>query len=217
MSSIPTDLMNLYQRYFGGRPVVVVPPPSTTVNDATVSTNNSQSGYPVFSPKGAILAEQYLDTEIWLPVTLRAVDTTITNAKNGNVGEWYLPYVALSISASAGYIKTPLNQRKGTVKELYSIDDYIINVKGFFIDKQTRTFPETEIANLKKVFESGMSFRIDNAITNIFLEDSTLPPDQQYRVIMERFQMPEVTGGRKSMRPFTMELSSDFIFTLTQA
>ena len=215
MSSIPTDLINLYQRYFGSRPVVTVPPPSPSVNDAVVTAQNQSSGYPVLSQKGTILAEKFLDTEIWLPITLRAVDATITNAKNGNIGEWYLPYAALSVSGNAGYIKTPLNQRKGTVKELYSIDDYVITVKGFFIDKQTRTFPESDITNLKKLYEAGTSFKLDNALTNIFLEDANLPPDQQYRVIIDRFDMPEVIGGRKSMRPFSMQLSSDYIFTLT--
>lgn len=217
MSSIPTELENLYQRYFGSRPVVVVPPPSSPASDASVPTRNASSGYPVLSNRGAVLADQYLNTEIWLPITLRALGPGFVNAKNGTVGEWYLPYATVNISGSADYIKTPLNQRKGSVKELFSIDDYGISIKGFFIDKQNRSFPEAEIGYLKKLHEAGTTFKIENAITNILLEDATLPPDQQYRVIIEKFDLPEVTGGKKSMRPFSMQLCSDYIFTLTLA
>ena len=217
MSSIPTELQQLYQRYFGSRPVVVVPPPSTPVNDVTIATSKTPSGYPVLSNKGAVLAEQYLNVEIWLPITLKALPTTISNARNGNAGEWYLPYATVNISGSAGWIETPLPQRKGTVKEFFSIDDYEIDIKGFFIDKQNRSFPETEVGYLKTLYETGSTFKIDNAATNIFLEDPTLPPDQQYRVIIKKFDLPAVTGGRKSMRPFSMQLASDDIFTLTRS
>lgn len=214
MSSIPSEIVDIYQRYFGSKPVVVVPEPVSEATNANVPQTNSQSGYPVLSQKGAVIAEQFLNVEIWLPITLRALGNDFTNAKNGNVGEWYLPYATVSISGGAGWIKTPLNQRKGTVKELYSIDDYEIRVKGFFIDKANRTFPESEITNLKKLFEAGTTFKINNALTNIFLEDTTLPPDQQYRVTIDKFELPEVSGGMKSMRPFAMSLSSDYIFTL---
>jgi len=123
----------------------------------------------------AILAEEFLNVEIWLPITLKALPASVTNAKNGNPGEWYLPYATIEISGSADMISTPLNQRKGKVKELYSIDDYKIQIKGFLIDKATRSFPEAEITNLKTLFEAATSFKIDNALTNIFLEDPRYP------------------------------------------
>lgn len=216
MSTIPSEILDIYQRYFGSRPVVVTPTPTYPPNDATIPQSNPSPGYPVRSPKGAILAEQYLNTEIWLPITLKALPGDFVHAKNGTAGEWYLPYATVMVSGSASMIKTPLNQRKGTVKELYSIDDYRISIKGFLIDKQTRSFPEAEVTYLKRLYELGTAFKIDNAATNIFLEDTSLPPDQQYRVVIEKFELPEVSGGRKSMRPFTMELSSDYIFTLTR-
>jgi len=217
MSSIPTELVDLYNRYFGSRPVVPKVMPDQPVNDARIQAANAQAGYPIRSAKGAILAEQYLNTEIWLPVSLSALPDLFKNAKTQSPGEWYLPYVAVSASVAAGMIRTPLNQRKGTVKELYSLDDYSITVKGFFIDKETRTFPEKEIGYLKQLVELGTAFKIDNAITNLLLEDNTLPPDQQYRVVIERIDLPEVTGGRKSMRPFSMQLFSDYVFTLNRS
>jgi len=217
MSSIPSELKDLYRRYFGAQPVVPKVSPEETVNDARVPASNDQTGYPVRSAKGAILAEQFLNTEIWLPVTLSALPNQFKNAKTQSPGEWYLPYVAVSASVGAGMVRTPLNQRKGTVKELYSLDDYSITIKGFFIDKATRTFPETEIGYLKQLVELGTAFKMDNALTNILLEDTTLPPDQQYRVVIERMDLPEVTGGKKSMRPFSMQLYSDYVFTLNRS
>ena len=216
MSTIPQELLDLHQRYFGSKPVVVTPTPTYPSNDASVPLTNNNPSYPVRSPKGAILAEEFLNVEIWLPITLKALPTDMIHAKNGTAGEWYLPYATIMISGDASMIKTPLNQRKGTAKELYSIDDYKISIRGFLIDKQTRSFPEAEVTYLKRLFELGTHFKIDNAATNIFLEDTSLPPDQQYRVVIEKFELTDVTGGKKSMRPFRMEISSDYIFTLTR-
>lgn len=195
MSSIPSELEQLYLRYFGNKPKVVLP------KDVPPTSYTSKSG---------MLSTRFLGVEIWLPVTLIGLPNEI-----GDNGKLFLPYCTVRIAGSSDFIKTPMNLQRGSVKELFSMDDYVINIKGFFIDKQNRSFPEEEIINLKKMHEAGASFMIDNAITNIFL--GTPGYGDTDHVVMTKFDMPEVTGGKKSMRPFSMELLSDCVFILELA
>ena len=83
----------------------------------------------------------YYDTdsegrEVFMPVTL---------------GDQFLPYVWLNIKASKNIIETPLTERRGSVKELISIDDYRIGIKGFVIGHDG-AFPEKDVENLRKLF-----------------------------------------------------------------
>lgn len=223
-TNLVIDFVDLYKKTFGAKPYVVPVQQSKidTSKFATPSTDNTliKSGilkgvnpddfdtYNQFeiTPKqivdyvsdgGSPLSKQLFGVEIWLPTTLQ------TRAGD----RWDLPYSVISIAGSSTWIETPLAERRGTVKELYSIDDYKINIKGFFIDKQRRLFPDTDLKNLKKVHEAGESLFLFNALTDIFLTLDDM-------VVIKSFDLPAVEGGKKSMRPFTMSLDSDSIFTL---
>jgi hypothetical protein len=37
---------------------------------------------------------------------------------------------------------------------------------------------------------------------------------KEVKVVMESFELPEVEGGRKHVRPFNIQLESDSVFTL---
>lgn len=75
-------------------------------------------------------------------------------------------------------------------------------------------FPEADIDNLKDLFELKRAVLLDNALTNIFLSAPGLNPYEQNRVVVESLDFPAVEGGRKNVRPFSMELESDSVFTL---
>ncbi len=105
-------------------------------------------------------------------------------------------------------VKTSLAERVGTVKELYSVDDYSITIKGFAIDDQRRLWPEEQLHALKLIHESTTSIGIDNALTNIFLEDNGC------QIAIEKIDFPEVSGGRKHVRPFVITAESDSVFNL---
>jgi hypothetical protein len=68
-------------------------------------------------------------------------------------------------------------------------------------------WPERELTILKKLDDLNTAIQIDNALTNIFL-------DQDTRVVITALELPEVEGGRNHIRPFSMTLESDSIFTL---
>jgi hypothetical protein len=156
-----------------------------------------------FTAKGSLVKEQYNGVEIMLPVRFYDGPNLIA----------YMPFVVLSISGGKTIIRTPLAERSGTVKEQFNDDDYKIVIKGFLIG-QDRKFPEAEIDVLRVLKETKKAVTIDNALTNIFLLYSGLPPEDQKRVVVTGFDMPDVTGGREHVRPFSMTLESDTVFTL---
>lgn len=198
MSAVVYDLRQIYRQTFGSNPHVpkVVP---TTNQEQPFEISESNNNVSQLS--GSSFTAQYLGKEIWLPVKFYNLDMSIFGTD-----KILLPYTVIKMSAKKTIIKTPLAERKGTVKELYSIDDFVISLKGFVIDEANRNFPENELIVLKKLFERNEAIDFDNALSNIFLDEQ--------RVVIESLELPEVEGGRKHIRPFSMTLESDSVFTL---
>lgn len=199
------DITQLFQRTFGRKPYVINKEGevSNEPGEAYQISGRSNSADKEFTAKGSVVREQYLGVEILLPVRFYLNQLPLM----------YLPYCVVNIHGKKTIVKTPMVQRKGTVKEQYNIDDYSIGIKGFLIGRD-RKFPEAEINNLRQLFEAQTAVQIDNALTNIFLTDPALSSDEQRRVVIEDFDLPEVQGGREYVRPFTMQLESDSVFTL---
>jgi hypothetical protein len=184
MSALVYDLNQLYRQTFGGRPYVI-------------QGFNEQ----VTQIKGSPLVGEYLGKEIWLPVKFVNL-----NAAEFGQSELLLPHTVIEIDLKKTIIKTPLAERRGTVKELYSIDDYVISLKGFLID-DGRVWPEKELELLNKLWKLNEAIEFDNALSNVFLEGDT-------RVVIEDLKLPAVENGVKHIRPFSMKLESDSVFTL---
>lgn len=198
------DLAKLYHSTFGNKPFQV---------PALSNDNRSQEGQLFqiatksqslqFTDKGSLLSEKLQGIDIMLPVRFY----------DGSQLLMHLPYTVVKINGKKTIIETPLGERRGTVKEQFNIDDYSISVKGFLID-QDRNFPEAQLEQLRTLYETANAITLDNALTNIFLTDPALKEDEQRRVVIYDFDVAEVQGGRIYVRPFSMMLKSDSIFTL---
>lgn len=219
--SFSTELSELYYTYFGKKPVVPALPNDDKADfvlkptiKAIQPSASAEEKYKIDIAKklttartvGGSQLETYdalLGVEIWLPTTLHNLPIGIGDAINRSLS---LNYSTIKINSSSTWIKTSLAERRGEVKELYNTNDYKITINGFLIDKD-RVFPEAALVALRKLHECGESFDIDNALVKCFLQ----PED---RVVLESFDLPEVRGGKKHIRPFSMNLLSDSIFTL---
>lgn len=198
------DISRLFQRTFGNRPYVIG-------SDGQI-THDPGPGYRIpaagsvaeqqFTATGSLLREEYLGRSILLPVSFYDESGLLLK----------LPYSVVSVSSQKTLIQTPLAQRRGTVKELYAIDDYVINIKGFVISEDRR-FPEAELQQLRSLYEMNKAVMIENALTNIFLTDADLPESNR-RVAIKNLDLPEVMGGREHARPFSMQVLSDTVFVL---
>jgi hypothetical protein len=207
MSTAVFDLQELYARNFGSKPVVGALSP--------IASNEPRFQLPkaldevVTDKNGSILQTLVNGKEIWLPTKFRGL-----NNKDFNNGEMDLPYTVISIKASASWVKTPLADRQGSAKELYTIDDYQVTLKGFLIDLEKRIWPYDDLVGLNKIHQSGEPFELDNALSNICLKNKD---NAECKVVMTSFELLPVEGGRKHVRPFVMQLESDNIFTLELA
>ena len=189
MSNLIYDLDQLYEATFGAKPFRV---------------NGSGNGNKFTHASGSALTATYLNKEIWLPTRFTGLPGTFKHH------EFFLPYSVIKISGKKTIVKTAMAERRGTVKELYSTDDYSISLKGFFIDDKNRTWPEADLKAFRRLFELQSAIVLQNALTNVFLAG-------EQRVVIESFDLPEVEGGRKHIRPFNIQLESDSIFTLEVA
>lgn len=107
-------------------------------------------------------------------------------------------------------IETPLVERKGSVKEIISTDDYIISIRGT-IKRQDGLWPEEELARLIELYERNEALEIESAITNRILNGD------EY-VVITNLQLPGKPGFTESIDfeiecvvdiPFELELDED--------
>lgn len=204
MSNQIINISELFQKTFGGKPYQIpTPSESTDTRDQDSFILPQKSSSNKFTDRGSLLSEQLLGVEIMLPVKFYDAGKLLMS----------LPYTVVKISSKKTIVETALNDRIGSVKEEFSIDDYAINVKGFLIG-ENRDFPEAQLQQLRELYETSHALTLDNALTNIFLTNPVLTEDEQRRVVIYDLDIQEVQGGRLHVRPFTMNLKSDAVFTL---
>lgn len=110
-----------------------------------------------------------------------------------------------SIVSKKTIIETPLVSRQGTVKEEISIDDWEINIKGIIVSPDY-DYPDRQVSDLRKIYESGQAYKIINARTSLLLDGSE-------RVVFRNLKFPEIKG-RKNIQAFECDLVSDIYFSL---
>lgn len=130
-------------------------------------------------------------------------------------GIW-LPFAVISISTKKTIVSTAMPERGGSVHEIISVDDYVINIKGILINDDN-VFPEKDITELQKLFEVNNSVELRNALTDIFLKGGTRDGDKLYdhfhQVVIKSINYPAVSGVEHA-KPFEINCESDMIFTL---
>lgn len=192
------DLHALYKITFGNSPYFVSKDESKPVSQEpgySITTENPRpKGSIDYSFKNIALNKKGLyGQDIWFPIELWKSGKKIIEIEACTVG----------VNLVKEIIRTQVSERKGRVKECFSIDDYRFNVKGFLIGKN-RIFPEDQIQQLKDWFETTEPIELHGGYPEIFLEDSC-------RVAIGNLYFPEVQGKAPWIRPFTMTLETDYI------
>lgn len=133
----------------------------------------------------------------YLPVTLGGIS---------------LPYPVVRIQGKKRIVETSLVNRTGTVKELISMDDYEIDIRGLIISKDN-FFLDQLIMQLRDLYRQQSSLKISSGLTDIFLSQ----PEAQGSdyVVIREIEFPEVRGIM-NMRPYSIKLTSDAPFDLVK-
>ena len=196
------DLNKLYQTYFNNRPYYVTPkgsekPFTQDVGYSVQLQNPRKRGEIVFSEKNiAFNKVGAYGQDVWFPVELWLSNQKLIELDVCTVG----------VHLSSTVIKTIVSERKGSVHESFSEDDIKFNIKGFLIGKN-RTIPEKEIQLLTKFKQSTNAKQLRGGYPELFMEESC-------NVVCLDLDFPEVQGKAPWIRPFTMQLETDYIIDL---
>lgn len=203
------DIADLFEMQWGHRP-----PREFNVKGGTGADFAISPSYADFDIAPAPAAQVYgklggnywdkdnYGREYFMPVSL-----------NG-VALWFPVITVLDLSREV--VETDMVERSGSVKEIISIDDIVINIKGLIISPNNN-WPEDEFTQLTKLFALNRSIEINSVITNIVFNSlfGGNKNDKNMVLIKKVPITPKV--GVKHVIPYEMNLISDTIFELELA
>lgn len=117
-----------------------------------------------------------------------------------------LENAVISITGSKNIVRTPLVGRRGTVKELISVEDYKISIAAF-IRSSDGSYPEGQITRMKELYNIDESVELISALTDLLLDEGD-------RVVITDIQYPP-TPGVEDGQAVTIECETDSPFELT--
>jgi hypothetical protein len=121
---------------------------------------------------------------------------------------WRLPFdPVVSVSGKNVIVRRtvlkvhPDRNRRGSVKELWSQDDYEINIAGVFMG--AGEFPENDLRTLRRYCESRQTVEVKSRLLTIFNVE---------RLAIENFSLPFTKGIENQM--YSIKAYSDEMFDL---
>lgn len=111
----------------------------------------------------------------------------------------------MSLASKKTIVETPLVNRKGTVKEEISVDDWDMNVKGIIVSSDGG-YPDQHVYDLNQLKELGEALGIENARTSLLLDGGE-------KVVIKTLDLPPI-NGKMNIQAFEMNLVSDLEFSL---
>lgn len=115
----------------------------------------------------------------------------------------------LVITARKNILETALvgSTRRGTVKELISVEDYEIVIRGVALNYKSRVvYPEDMVKELHELFQRNESLPVSSALTNLL---------GIYRLVIRQLILPEMTGIQHAQAyEFQCVSDEDFILEI---
>lgn len=194
------DLHKLYKDVFGRNPYYIEPkgsnePDTEDVKFSEIPQNPHPRGKIHYTQSGNVSLNKIgaYGQDIWFPVKF----------VNADIGEIEIENCTTAVNLSKTIIRTPVSERKGSVKECFNIDDYKFTIRGFLIGKG-RKFPDEDIDKLRRLLESTQPVELHGGYPELFL-------DKSCRVAVETLEFPETQGQAHWIRPFTLTCETDYI------
>lgn len=183
------DFKEIFREAFGYEP----PHDDIQLQKAPARQGHSNSG-------AAYYDEDMFGREFFMPVRLDGI---------------LISFAVIGCTWKKTIVSTPMPERGGSVKELISIDDYAINIKGILINPGN-DWPEAGVDEMYRLFVKNQSVSLRSALTDIFLsgksDDKGIDP-VGHRVVIREIKWPAVAGVEHA-KPFEIECESDLIFDL---
>ena len=117
--------------------------------------------------------------------------------------EYEMPNSLISIRGKKHIVSTPMVGRKGTVKELISMEDYEIKIQGVALGTD---WPDDQLADIKEIYAVNESVQLKCALTDIFM-------DEEDMVVIKSIDIPEMRGVEHA-QTYSLDLETDRSFEL---
>lgn len=106
----------------------------------------------------------------------------------------------IEIRGAKNIVTTPIDGMDGTFKELFSIGDYRVTIRGIVIQEDgTDNYPDVEVRAIRDLCESKTDLRISNQLTTIFGITNVVIVDYEFGVI----------EGANGTQPYVINCLSD--------
>lgn len=116
-----------------------------------------------------------------------------------------LPNAVINLEQNKKIVETDLVNRKGTVKELISIEDYSITIAAF-IQSDDGSYPAGQIARIRELFQINESVELVSVLTDLLF-------DKDDKVVITNVSWP-ATPGIEDGQAVTFQCKSDMPFEL---
>lgn len=146
---------------------------------------------------GTDYAARLWGKDVFLPTTLRGT------RKNGEIVQLDLDCCTIKLKGQKNVTKTQLSERRGSVKEIFSVDDYTIDIKGVLIGHDG-VWPYMQVEAIRDLFETQKGVELYNALSDYFLQETK-------RVCITNINFYDLEAKSEKHIPFSMTMLSDFV------
>lgn len=145
----------------------------------------------------------HLGTPVFFPMLLKGGSYDYFNdgqIMQRNLADFTLPYTSTAeFNRQKIITKSKPNGRQGSVKELWSFDDWQISIRGLLIDNDPQQFPQRQLESLLAFESLADSVEVVGDLFNYL---------GIQRITIERIAISQVKG-KPHVIPFLLECSSD--------
>lgn len=120
--------------------------------------------------------------------------------------EYEIDCALISITGKKTLVQTPLVGRKGSVKELISLDDYQISIVGAVVGED-RVWPEEKLNKINELYTINQSLELKCALAEVFL-------GQGDRVVITDLNVPSMSQT-EHVQVIELKCVTDRAFELT--
>lgn len=200
MAKVQFDIGSLYTKAFGiGRGQPYQGDQANKVTVATVGEggyqtpeNRDAEGTEFVNMRATVQAANVTGRPFFMPVRLGGV--LLPNE----------PTISLNLKKRIEETALVGSTRKGTVKELISVEDWAITLRGIAINQQSKkVYPEDQVKALNDLFARNEAIQIESALTNLL---------GIYRIVLKEFDLTEMVGVQHAQAyQFLAVSDEDFI------
>lgn len=180
------NIIELYAKVFGIKGVRFAISSNTPQGNNGGEFEYSPLALPV-PPQARALS--ILGTPIYEQITFKNKDFEYT------LPDWPL----IDIAGANIIVKTPINKRKGTVKEYINEDDYQVNIRGILINYYSDEYPYDLLEEFQQIFKKKEALQVTSPVLNIL---------DIHNLVIENVRYPEVEGFNH-IQPFVLQCLSD--------